>query len=250
MSIIGNEIIRLTEVDSTNRFFMDWLNREKPTEGTLVISENQTAGKGMDGSVWESNPGQNLTFSFVLYPTFLAPEGQFYLNKTISLGLVDCVADLLPDRSDIRIKWPNDIYIGDHKLAGTLIQNGVKGSVFDFSVIGIGLNVNQVSFVGDASNPVSLKMASGKEFGLDSVFQKLIEKIEARYLLLRNGQRPFIDEDYLKYLYRYKEIATYFYKGSSITAKITGVNRYGQLILEIPGEKIIECDLKEIKFVI
>ena len=248
MSIIGNEIIRLKEIDSTNRFFMDWLTRERPAEGSLVITEKQTAGKGMDGALWESNPGQNLTFSFVLYPSFLAPEGQFYLNKTISLGLTDVIAELLPDRQDIRIKWPNDIYIGDHKLAGTLIQNGVKGSTFDFSIIGIGLNVNQEAFISGAANPVSLKMVSEKVFDLEHVLIKVVEKIENRYLSLKNGQKPIIDEDYLKFLYRYRELAGFTYKGQSIKAKIVGVNRYGHLILEIPGEKIIECDLKEIKF--
>lgn len=248
MSIIGNEIIRLKEIDSTNRFFMDWLTRERPAEGSLVITENQTAGKGMDGAQWESNPLQNLTFSFVLYPSFLAPEGQFYLNKTISLGLIDVISVLLPDRTDIRIKWPNDIYIGDHKLAGTLIQNGVKGSAFDFSVVGIGLNVNQDTFLGGAANPVSLKMISGKEFDLDHILVKVTERIEMRYLSLKNGQKPIIDEDYLKYLYRYEQLAGFVYKGQTVRAKIVGVNRYGHLILEIPGEKIIECDLKEIKF--
>jgi BirA family biotin operon repressor/biotin-[acetyl-CoA-carboxylase] ligase len=248
MNKIGNEILRLKEVDSTNRFFMDWLTREMPEEGTLVITGFQTAGKGMDGARWESESEMNLTFSFVLYPTFLAPEAQFYLNKTISLGLVDLVSALLPGRNDIRIKWPNDIYIGDHKVAGTLIQNGVKGSVFDFSVIGIGLNVNQVSFLGDATNPTSLKLIAGKAFDLEEVLTMTLEKIENRYESLKKGQKQAIDEDYLKLLYRINQLSGYFYKGRSIKAKITGVNRYGQLILQIPGEKIIECDLKEIKF--
>jgi len=248
MGKIGNEMIRLPEVDSTNRYFMDWLTKEKPEEGTLVITGDQTSGKGMDGARWESERDQNLTFSFILYPAFLAPEAQFYLNKTISLGLVDLVSELLPGRNDIRIKWPNDIYIGDHKVAGTLIQNGVKGSVFDFSVIGIGLNVNQVAFQGEAANPVSLKIVAGKAFNLEEVLKLTLEKIENRYDLLKQGQKQAIDENYLKLLYRINQLSGYFYKGSSIKAKITGVNRYGQLILEIPGEKIIECDLKEIRF--
>jgi BirA family biotin operon repressor/biotin-[acetyl-CoA-carboxylase] ligase len=248
MGIIGNEIIRLKEVDSTNRFFMDWLNREKLEEGTLVITDFQTAGRGADGSKWESEPSRNLTFSFVLYPTFLAIEAQFYLNKVVSLGLADLVAELLPDRSDIRIKWPNDIYIGDHKVAGTLIQNGVKGSQFEFAVIGIGLNVNQLSFQGEAANPVSLHSVTGNAFNLEEVLEKTLEKIEQRYNLLKQGSKQAIDEDYLKNLYRMRQLSGFNYKGSLIQAKITGVNRYGHLILEIPGEKIIECDLKEIRF--
>jgi BirA family transcriptional regulator, biotin operon repressor / biotin---[acetyl-CoA-carboxylase] ligase len=246
MGKIGHEIIRLTEVDSTNRYFMDWLLRERPEEGTVVITGSQTAGKGTDGSVWESERGLNLTFSFILYPSFLAPGEQFYLNKAVSLGMADIVSECLPGRDDIRIKWPNDIYIGNHKLAGTLIQNGVKGSVFDFSVIGIGLNVNQVSFRGDAPNPISLKMSTGQDFDLDKVLLKTLEKIENRYDLLKKGMNEAMDIDYLEALYRFNMLSGFVYQGNQIIAKITGVNRYGQLILEIPGEKIMECDLKEI----
>jgi BirA family biotin operon repressor/biotin-[acetyl-CoA-carboxylase] ligase len=227
---------------------MDWLTREKPEEGTLVISDFQTAGRGTDGSKWESEPGRNLTFSFVLYPSFLAIEAQFYLNKIISLGLTDLVSEVLPERDDIRIKWPNDIIIGNHKVAGTLIQNGVKGSQFDFSVIGIGLNVNQESFPGEAINPASLKMMAGIYFDLEEMLSRTLAKIEHRLSQLKQGAKQEIDEDYLKLLYRIQQLSGYIYKGNSIQAKINGVNRFGQLILEIPGEKIIECDLKEIKF--
>jgi BirA family transcriptional regulator, biotin operon repressor / biotin---[acetyl-CoA-carboxylase] ligase len=248
MGFIGIETIRLNEVDSTNRFFMDWLNREKPAEGTLVVTDYQTAGRGTDGAAWESEHSKNLTFSFLLYPVFLAPEAQFYLNKIVSLGLIDLVRELLPGRDDIRIKWPNDLYIGDRKVAGTLIQNGVKGSKFEYSVIGIGLNVNQSAFLGEATNPVSFKMVFGKDFDLDAVLLKTLEKIEYRYHQLQQGNNKAIDEEYLKCLYRFGELSGFQFKGKSITAKITGVNRYGQLILEIPGDRIIECDLKEIKF--
>jgi BirA family transcriptional regulator, biotin operon repressor / biotin---[acetyl-CoA-carboxylase] ligase len=248
MAIIGSEIKRLKEVGSTNSYLMDWLSREKPAVGTVVMAEFQSAGRGTDGSKWESEPGRNLTFSFVLYPSFLAPEAQFYLNKVISLGLSDLVREVLPGRDDIRIKWPNDIYIGDEKVAGTLIQNGIKGSEFDFSVIGIGLNVNQESFQGGAANPVSLQTVSHFTFDLENLLRQTLTKLEYRYDQLILGGQKEIDHEYLDRLYRINQLAGYFYNGKSIQAKITGVNRYGQLILEIPGEKIIECDLKEVKF--
>jgi BirA family biotin operon repressor/biotin-[acetyl-CoA-carboxylase] ligase len=248
MSLIGNEVIRLKEVDSTNRYFMDWLSKERPAEGTVIIADNQTAGRGMDGTQWESAAGMNLTFSVVLYPDFLAPEAQFYLNKTISLGLADAIREILPGRDDIRIKWPNDIYVGDKKLAGTLIQNGVKGSRFDFAVIGIGLNVNQDYFPGEAANPVSLKISTGKDFELEDVFRIIAGQISLRYEQLRGAAKQQIDRDYLDILYRFRQLADFTYKGKLIRARITGVNRYGQLELEIPGDRIIEVDLKEIKF--
>jgi BirA family transcriptional regulator, biotin operon repressor / biotin---[acetyl-CoA-carboxylase] ligase len=248
MAIIGSDIIRLKEVGSTNNYLMDWLGKEKLKEGSVVLADYQSAGRGSDGSKWQSEPGQNLTFSFILYPTFLAPEAQFYLNKIISLGLSDLVLELLPERNDICIKWPNDIYIGNEKVAGTLIQNGVKGSSFDFSIIGIGLNVNQDTFPGDAINPVSLKVIAHSAFDLEDVFLKTIAKLESRFNQLNKGELSAIDKDYLDRLYRFNQLAGYNFEGKSVKAKITGVNRYGQLILEIPGEKIIECDLKEIRF--
>jgi len=246
--MIGNKMIRLQEVDSTNRFMMDWLTKEKVNEGTIVITEFQTAGRGTDGSLWESERGRNLTFSFVLYPHFLAIEAQFYLNKVISLGLYDVVNELIAGDAPVRIKWPNDVYAGDRKIAGMLIQNGVKGSQFEYSVIGIGLNVNQEKFHGDSANPVSLKMITGRDFSLEEILDLTILKIENRIIQLREGKKQEIDRDYLEVLYRYNQLSSYHYKEKQIQAKILGVNRYGQLQLEIPGDKIIECDLKEIKF--
>jgi BirA family transcriptional regulator, biotin operon repressor / biotin---[acetyl-CoA-carboxylase] ligase len=248
METIGSEIIRLTEVGSTNSYLMEWLSREKPGEGTVVIADYQSAGRGTDGSKWESDPGQNLTFSIILYPSFLAPEAQFYLNKVISLGLADLVSEVHPERADIRIKWPNDIYIGNEKVAGTLIQNGIKGTGFEFSIIGIGLNVNQESFPPDSGNPVSLQMIAHRAFNLEDLLNRALSRLEYRFNQLKQGVKKEIDRDYLDRLYRVNQLAGFIYEGKSIQAKITGVNRYGQLILEIPGEKIIECDLKEIKF--
>jgi BirA family biotin operon repressor/biotin-[acetyl-CoA-carboxylase] ligase len=250
MATIGKQIISLKEVDSTNLYFMDWLTRERPEEGTVIIAEHQTAGRGADGSEWESEQAMNLTFSFVLYPHFLAPDAQFYLNKVVSLGLSDLMIELLPDRQDVKIKWPNDIYIGDHKIAGTLVQNGVKGSRFDYAVVGIGLNINQEIFRGDAANPVSLKVLTGNTYDLEDILNRTLAKLDRRYDLLQQGMRQAIDQDYLSQLYRLNQLADFEFKGKTVKAIINGVNRYGQLILHLPGEKIIECDLKEIRFVV
>jgi BirA family biotin operon repressor/biotin-[acetyl-CoA-carboxylase] ligase len=248
--MIGKNTVRLEETDSTNRYLMDWLSREKPEEGTLVITSYQSAGRGMERNTWESGKGMNLTFSFVIYPDFLAADAQFYLNKAISLGVYDVVAAAIGNHGAVSVKWPNDIYIGDHKVAGMLIQTGVKGNRFEFAVVGIGLNVNQEIFLGDAPNPVSLKGVTGRDFNLDELLQATLDCIEARIRMLRQGNKPEIDGDYLKALYRFGELSDYIYKDNLIRARIKGVSRYGQLQLEIPGEKLIECDLKEVRFVI
>lgn len=248
MGAISHSILRLEEVDSTNRYLMDRINSEDVPEGTVVVTDFQTAGRGTDGARWESEHSKNLTFSLMLKPVFLAPEAQFYLNKVVSLGLADAVSELLPGCTDIRVKWPNDLYIGDRKVAGTLIQNGVRGSRFEFSIIGVGLNVNQARFSDGAANPVSLHQVSDKTFDLPGVLELVLKKIEARYECLKKGDKNCVDADYLNILYRFNQLAGYIVKDKPVEARITGVNRYGQLILEVPGSKIIECDLKEVKF--
>ena len=185
--MIGQEIIFLEEVDSTNRYMMDLLSRQPVNSGTVVRAGFQTAGRGMDNNAWESAPGMNLTFSFVIYPSYLGADQQFYLNKVISLALADLLAPEMPDPSLLKIKWPNDIYAGNRKLAGMLVQNGVKGNRFEFSVIGIGLNVNQESFQSHSPDPVSLKNLSGKEYNLDLLLGKLLASIESRLGMLVAG---------------------------------------------------------------
>lgn len=248
--MISSKRLFLDEVDSTNRYLSELVSKEKVPEGTMVVARFQTAGKGMDGNRWESAPGLNLTFSFVIYPDFLPVDQQFYLNKSISLALADLAEEMLGENNAVKIKWPNDLYAGNNKLAGMLVQNGVKGNRFDFAVVGIGLNVNQVTFSESAPNPVSFRQLTGREYDLEEVLNKTVVCIEHRLEMLKSGNRQQLDADYIKLLYRFGSVETFIFKDKEIRAKIRGVNRYGQLILEIPGEKILECDMKEVKFLI
>jgi len=241
-------IIRLEETASTNQFLIDLIEKENLAEGTLVIAGHQTAGRGVDGSIWESEKGKNLTFSMLIYPNYISVDFQFYLNKAISLGVYDLVQRQTSHRA--RIKWPNDIYHENGKIAGILIQNGIRGNKFSYCVAGIGLNVNQGVFSDTAPNPVSLSQVTGREYDLDTLLNELCACIGSRLEMLKAGQQETLDRDYLDALFRLNEMAPYIHKGEEINARITGVSRYGHLVLEIPGKKIIECDLKEIKFII
>jgi BirA family transcriptional regulator, biotin operon repressor / biotin---[acetyl-CoA-carboxylase] ligase len=247
--MFGEKIIRFTVLDSTNQYLADLISVERPSEGTIILAAFQTAGRGMDKNSWESAPGLNLTFSIVLYPTFLPADRQFSLNKAISLALTDCIGNLPGIGNGLKIKWPNDIYIDDRKLAGILIQNGVKGEKFDYCIAGIGLNVNQESFRNYQVKPVSLKLATGKSFDPDELLHLLLRSIEKRYNQLRNGDIPSIDKDYTGILYRFGEYHDYIFGGKTIHARITGVNRYGQLVLEKKDGGVVECDLKEVRFI-
>jgi BirA family biotin operon repressor/biotin-[acetyl-CoA-carboxylase] ligase len=238
----------LTETGSTNQYALELLSKETLPEGTVIITNKQTAGKGVDGSEWESEEGKNLTFSIIIYPYYINADLQFYLNKAISLGVYQLVTSKLGD--GVSIKWPNDIYFKQGKIAGMLIQNGIQGSKFSYCVAGIGLNVNQVVFSVKAENAVSLKMISGIDYDLDNLLKDLYTGIWYYLDLLKSGQLRELDLEYLKALFRFNEPADYIIKGKLIRAKISGVGRMGHLILEISPGKTMECDLKEVEFVL
>lgn len=241
-------IIRLPETKSTNSYAIELLSKARPTEGCVIITDYQTEGKGTDTNTWESEKGKNLTFSLVLYPT-VAADQQFILNKAISLGIYDFIVAELPG-NNVSIKWPNDIYIGDKKACGILIQNSVMGNKLEYMVIGIGLNVNQTLFTGNAPNPVSLKIITGLEYDMDELLQKLIEFIFNSYSQIKSGKIRQIETDYQRTLYRLEEWHDYLVKGAKINARITGTNAFGQLELENTEGETLVCDLKEVKFII
>lgn len=238
--------IHLPETESTNSYAIEMLSKDRPEEGCVVLTSHQTKGKGTDTNSWESEKGKNLTFSLILYPSFAA-EQQFILNKAISLGIFDFLKVEVPGHK-VSIKWPNDIYIGDKKVCGILIQNSVMGNKLDYFVVGVGLNVNQTLFISDAPNPVSMKMTTGKEYDLDEKLRKLLQYVFERYTQVNTETSREIDNEYQTALYRLMEWHTYLVRGVEVRARITGTNAYGQLLLETETEKMVVCDLKEVKF--
>lgn len=243
-------IIRLKSVDSTNLFSLELLKKKLLPEGSIIISEEQTAGKGQNNAKWESEAGKNLTFSIILYPQFLAPENQFLLNKSIALGIADFVRSTF-NNHNVTIKWPNDIYIEDKKVAGTLIINSIMSKHFEYSIIGIGININQEQFISDAPNPVSFINISKNFFDLEKSLEQLCSFIENRYSQLKNQKIKTIDEDYLNSLYQLNDTKKYLYKGKIIVGNITGVSEYGKLQISVNSEEMmetIECDVKELVY--
>jgi len=239
-------IIRLPETESTNAFAINMLAQKRPEEGCVIITDHQTRGKGLDINSWESEKGKNLTFSIILYPEITADQ-QFVLNKAISLGIFDFLKAVLSEQA-ISIKWPNDIYVGDKKACGILIQNSVMANRLDYVVAGIGLNVNQTLFLSGAPNPVSMKIAAEQEYDLAIILDLLLKSIFNRYYQVNEILTNKIETDYQNALYRLNEWHNYEVKGTRIKAKITGTNLYGQLMLETEAGPLLVCDLKEVKF--
>ena len=246
--MIGVNKIKLKRIDSTNSYAINLLGRHKQAEGTLVIADYQSAGHGIDNNHWESEKGKNVLISIILYPDFLLPERQFLLNKMVSLSILDFLKEKISDNR-LSIKWPNDIYVDELKIAGILINNTISGNTLEASVIGIGLNINQEIFISDAPNPVSLKMLTNIEYSIPWCIDELCAYLEIRFAQLKNNDDQ-IDSDYLNSLFRFKKFHHYRYKDQNIIGKIIGTDEFGKLILEKETSEILICDFKEIVFLI
>lgn len=241
-----NTII-LSETDSSNNYAKQLLMEGEAFHGTAVLTYYQRSGKGHEGNRWESEAHKNLLLSLVLFPQFLPASNQFYLSKITSLALIDFLIDEL---DSVSVKWPNDIYAGDKKIAGILIENTVSGNYLHSSVVGMGLNLNQLIFSSKTPNPVSLKQITGRDYSIERAAEKVKSIFWAWYRQLKNGQATAIDSAYYSKLYRLNQWAPYK-KGQYIfKAKIRGIGEFGQLIVEDRLGHVKEYLFKEIEFVI
>lgn len=245
--IIGNKIISLLSVDSTNDYARELLNGGRPEEGTIIISGEQRKGRGYGNNTWHSKRGKNLLFSIILYPEFISANTQFLISKVVSLGICDYLCTYI---SDVSIKWPNDIYVDDRKIAGILIENDLIGSAMKNSIVGIGININQEKFPNDIPNPVSLNQMIEKKLVLKDELKKLAGFLEKRYQMLAQGKVDKIRKDYHGKLFRLNKMSWYHNSEEQFKAKIIGVSDYGQLILENQSGKTLEYNFKEVEFVL
>lgn len=246
---IGKNLLTLESVDSTNTFASALLGG-RPAEGTVVRALHQTAGRGQQGSQWHAEPGANLTFSLILYPTFLDLRRIFLLNKMIAVALRDTVAALLPADRLVQVKWPNDILVDRRKVAGILIETGVHSDRLRSVIVGIGLNVNQSGF--DPSlhgQATSLAVALGRPLVPEDVLAVLLAQVEAGYMALRAGRFEGIERSYLQHLYAYQEDTRIEVGGVERLLHVVGVDADGRIALQ-DGQKLYFYGVKEIKFIL
>lgn len=244
---VGQNLIKLSAVDSTNSFMKGIMSNSEPLpEGTVIMADNQYGGRGQAGNTWHAEPGKNLTFSIFLQPDFITPDQQFRLNMAVSTALMRALSKFCGQGA--KVKWPNDIYFSDRKLGGVLIENTLSGSRIKASVIGIGLNVNQLTFGGElGARATSLQIITGKPIELDVLLRSVCLEIELAYLKLRTGPSDSLYHDYVKDLYLYGEKALYRQNGEIIEGTITGIAERGQLELAT-SEGLRRFDFKEIEF--
>ncbi len=245
---VGKVVHHFDQLPSTNDHAWHLLEQGRPPEGTAVRTDYQTAGKGQRGNVWEVLPGLNLTLSVIFYPHFLSAARPFLLSQMTALAVRDTVVLHLPPHVGVHVKWPNDVLLAGKKVAGILIRNMLSSSKIQASVVGIGLNVNQLDFPPHLARATSLAAATGHDLDLDELCHDLYRQLEQRYLQLKSGQEARIRRDYLSALYGYQERRRFRTpEGEVFDGLIAGVRENGRLIIDTPmGRRYF--DLKEVAF--
>ena len=254
--IMDFKIIHIDETDSTNRWLCNNppLLRNNPSlfddkgrllrenDCVVVVADYQTAGRGCGSNTWESERGKNLTFSMLIHPDGLPANEQFHITEVVSVALCETLEAYINNK--VEIKWPNDIYVGDRKICGILIENRLQGSVIKDSIIGIGLNVNQCVFLSDAPNPVSLYQLTGQETDRDALLQQFLTAVG------RVAASSTVSEDYRARLYRKDIAAPYEDSSGRFMATLMDVEPDGRLVLQDEAGQEHTYAFKEVQFVI
>ena len=231
------KIVHIDETDSTNRWLKDH------GEGTMVVAtEYQSAGKGCGSNAWESERGKNLTFSMLIHPDGIAARGQFRITEVVSVALCRTLQPYIYNK--VEIKWPNDIYVGDRKLCGILIENRLQGNVIVDCIIGIGLNVNQRVFLSNVPNPVSMYQLTGQELDRDELLKAFMENLDQEWQNKTNGS------EYRELLFRKGKDALYEDKTGRFVARLADVLPDGRLLLVDEAGKERTYAFKEVSFII
>lgn len=244
-----HDIIWLEKAESTNEV----AKRDIASLDNLsvVAAIEQTCGRGQHGNVWKSAPGKNLTFSVILKSPPIAPKEQFAISQIAALAITDILSDY---GIQAEIKWPNDIYCGNNKICGILIENSLSGEAIRSSIIGIGLNVAQDVFPTDIPNPTSMYLETGEEFALEDVLEKFMDifKEYASSFLHINGGLLKIRKLYQSILWRKDEEHLFFdlRSGSTISGKIKGVSDQGLLIIEDTEGILHQYAFQEVRYIL
>ena len=255
------KITHFKNIDSTNSYLQNLLDKGEDVADNVVVTDFQTSGKGQGKNVWQSEDGKNLLFSIALDMSFLKAEDQFLLTQMVSVAMINVLKNYLPEEN-LFIKWPNDIYFNDRKIAGILIKNEIKGMMLGTSIIGIGLNVNQTYFDESLPNPISMKMITGKDYDLEMLLKEICNKLsqqtkDNRQQTSSNSISSVFNFQFSTFnfhhlytdkLYRYNQWAFYEHEGDVKEMMITGYDRFGRLILKEKNDREVVCDLKEVVF--
>ena len=236
------KIVHIEVTDSTNR----WMKEHGEGE-MVVVADFQTAGKGCGQNSWESERGQNLLFSVLIHPTNVSARTQFIITQVVSVALCNTLEKFIT--LPVEIKWPNDIYVGDKKISGTLIECDLVGKNIANCIIGVGININQTVFRSDAPNPTSLQLLTGKEHDREAVLASLLSHFQTYYEWLAEGKEEEVRQTYWQHLYRREGMHRYHDVRGDFMAEIAEVEPTGHLCLRFEDGNVVRYEFKEVQFI-
>ncbi len=241
---IGKKAFHLPTCHSTNELAAVMISNNKAVDGTVIYSDKQLHGKGQRGNSWESEQSKNLLFSIILKADFIDPSDNFFLTQISSLAIYDFLTEYV--KTGLKIKWPNDIVYSNKKIAGILIENFIQKDKIEWTILGIGVNINQIRF--ETPEAISLSDICGQQFDREELLTLLLQRLEKRYIDLKNGKIDEIRKNYLKNMFWKDEIHVYQSEEGYFNGKILGVNQSGKLHVEMEtGTRYF--NFKELKFI-
>ena len=239
-----SHLYRFEELGSSN----DEARRECYVEGDWIVVEDQLQGRGQRGHTWLSGRGENLTATLRLEPRFLVVANQFLLSEVVALALCDMLSEY---GIEAQIKWTNDIYVDGKKIAGVLIEHSLVSSGINYTVVGIGLNINQKQFDHSLPNPTSMALVTGRDFCREEISQRLWNSLLRRYEELRCCGGEAIERDYHSRLYRLNQEQLFrLASKEEFVGVIRGVKAQGDLLIEHPDQELRHYLFREVEFVI
>lgn len=238
-------VIHLKKTDSTNNYAHSLINNNELLEETIIVAEEQFYGRGQEGNTWESEPGKNLTFTAVLFSDYIEVEKQYFLAKAVAIAILDLLKNY---GIEAKIKWPNDILVNDKKIAGVLIENSIISNTLLYSLIGVGLNVNQETFSENVPNALSMFNITNREFNLDEVLNNLLFYLKVQINKLKNNEFFSIRENYISKLYKLNETSRFIANGKSFVGRIIDVESDGHLLIRSEDEETLKFMFKEVRF--
>jgi len=236
---------RIDELESTNKSLWEYASRKTLPDFYTVSTSFQLKGTGQGENFWESEKNQNILMSTIINPNKLLAENAFQISRWASVSIINYLES--KGINGLTIKWPNDIYVGNQKIAGILIQNAISGQLLNKSMIGIGLNINQLAFTSNAPNPVSLAQLTSTSYNVLQEINKLINHLQKYYQWITETPQLLIDT-YHNLLYQKDEWHMYESQGKQFSGRIKGVDQFGQLIIENKQKRVDVYDVKDIQF--
>lgn len=240
--LFGKKLVFFPECSSTNSEAFRFTESQGIIHGAVVICDNQYAGRGQAGNTWLSAPGENLTFSLILEDP-ISPDRQFFLTIFLTVALAKTLSHI--SGTAVQVKWPNDLIVNGKKIGGILIENAVQGSRIRYSVLGIGLNINQTSF-GELP-ATSLALLTAKSFNLQEIFDTLLVSIEHEFERMKSGLHLQLKEEWLKLLYLRGISHSFKTPEGSFQGVVEGIDDHGRLIVA-DGQEFRVFNFKEIIF--